>query len=156
LGVTTVVAKLLNIVKPDRAYFGQKDAQQLAVVRRMVQDLNMPTEIVGCPIVREPDGLAMSSRNVYLSAEERAAATVLHQSLLAAERATEQGETSSDTIVEGIKRAVQGEPLAALEYAEVRSMPDFSRVDIIKGETLVAVAARIGKTRLIDNVVVSR
>ncbi len=154
-GVATVVAKLLEITDPDKAYFGRKDAQQLAVVRRMVKDLNMPTDIVGCAIVREPDGVAMSSRNVYLRPDERQAAVVLYKALKQAEDLIKRGEHSSAKIIDTIKRMIGGEPRAALEYAEVRETTGFSAPAKISGDVLLAVAARFGRARLIDNIIVS-
>lgn len=153
-GVTTVVAKLLNIVRPERAYFGQKDAQQLAVTKRMVGDLNIPVEIVGCPTVREPDGLAMSSRNMYLKPEERKAAVVLREALIAAETKIKQGERSGVRIIDAVEKVIKREPLAKLEYAEIRETAGFTETGAVEGEVLIAVAARFGQTRLIDNIVI--
>ncbi|MBP7767536.1 MAG: pantoate--beta-alanine ligase [Prevotella sp.] len=150
-GVCTVVNKLFNIVTPDRAYFGQKDAQQLSTIRRMVRDLNMNLEIVPCPIIREADGLAKSSRNVYLSAEERQAALILSKSLKLGREAIEGGERDAHAIVKKIADSLQTEPLARVDYVEVVDLENVQRVDKIKGETLVAIAVYIGKTRLIDN-----
>jgi pantoate--beta-alanine ligase len=149
-GVTTVVAKLLNMVRPDVAYFGQKDAQQAIVIRRMVRDLDMPVEIEVCPTVREPDGLALSSRNAYLSPEERELALGLSRALRAAERAVANGEIDAEAVL----AAARGE-LGELdpEYLELRSAEDFSPVERVNGSTLLAVAARVGRARLIDNVV---
>ena len=135
-GVCTVVGKLFNIVHPDRAYFGQKDAQQLAVVRRMVRDLNFDLEIVGCPIIREEDGLAKSSRNTYLSEEERKAAVILHKGL------------------DAITEIIESEPLARIDYVEAVDFDNIETIDTIEGSVLVAVAVYIGKTRLIDNFIV--
>ncbi|MFH1736490.1 MAG: pantoate--beta-alanine ligase [Actinomycetota bacterium] len=154
-GVTTVVAKLLNIVRPERAYFGQKDAQQLAVIKRMMRDLNIPVEVIGCPTVREPDGLAMSSRNMYLKPEERKAAAALHEALIAAETTIKQGERSGVRIIDAVEKVIKREPLAKLEYAEIRQTADFSQPEMIDGEVLLAVAAKVGQTRLIDNIVVN-
>lgn len=153
-GVTTVVAKLLNIVQPERAYFGQKDAQQLAVIKRMVRDLNMTVEIVGCPTVREPDGLAMSSRNIYLKPEERKAAAALHEALLSAETTIKQGERSGVRIIDAVEKVIKREPLAKLEYAEIRETAGFTESGAVEGEVLIAVAVRLGQTRLIDNIVI--
>lgn len=150
-GVCTVVTKLFNIVRPDRAYFGQKDAQQLAVITRMVRDLNMGIEIVGCPIVREEDGLARSSRNTYLSEQERSAALVLSQSLQKAKEAIAAGEKSSHVIEQMIEASINAEPLAKLDYAQVVSWPSLEPVEKTEGAVLVAIAVYIGKTRLIDN-----
>ena len=153
-GVCTVVGKLFNIVTPDRAYFGQKDAQQLATIRRFVRDLNFGIEIVACPIVREEDGLAKSSRNTYLNAEERKAALVLSQSLKIGKELIENGERDSKVVIETIKTALEKEPLARVDYVEVVDFENIQRVDKIHGETLVAIAVYIGKTRLIDNFIV--
>lgn len=153
-GVATVVAKLLNIIRPNRAYFGQKDAQQLMVIRRMAEDLNFPVEIIGCPIVREADGLAMSSRNKYLSAEERNAATVLYKSLTGAARLISQGERSSDKITKAIRDMIETEPLADIEYIEVRTSNNSPAPEMISGRDLIAVAVWFGKARLIDNIIV--
>lgn len=150
-GVCTVVSKLFNIVGPDRAYFGQKDAQQLATVRRFVRDLNFDLEIIACPIVREADGLAKSSRNTYLSAEERRAALILSKSLKLGQTAVENGERRASTIIKIISDNLQTEPLARVDYVEVVDLNNVQRVETIEGETLVAIAVYIGKTRLIDN-----
>lgn len=149
-GVTTIVAKLLNMVRPDVAYFGQKDAQQAIVVRRMVQDLDMPVEIEVCPTVREPDGLALSSRNAYLSPEERERALGLSRALRAAQAAVANGQNEATTVL-AAARAELGdlEP----EYLELRSAEDLTPVERVNGSTLLAVAARVGRARLIDNVV---
>lgn len=150
-GVCTVVSKLFHIVAPDRAYFGQKDAQQLAVVRRMVRDLNFDLEIVGCSIVREADGLAKSSRNTYLNEEERKAAVILHRALSEGERLLQAGEKSAEKIVAAIRNTIEGEALARIDYVEVVDWDTLKPVDQIQGEVLAAVAVYIGKTRLIDN-----
>lgn len=150
-GVCTVVSKLFNIVGPDRAYFGQKDAQQLATVRRFVRDLNFNIEIVACPIVREEDGLAKSSRNTYLSTEERKAALVLSRSLRQAQAAVENGERRAKVVVDIIADCLKQEPLARVDYIEVVDLDNVQRVEKIEGNTLVAIAVYIGKTRLIDN-----
>ena len=150
-GVCTVVSKLFHIVAPDRAYFGQKDAQQLAVIRRMVRDLNFDLEIVGCPIVREADGLAKSSRNTYLSEEERRAAVVLHQGLLAGEQLVKTGETDASKIVGAITDVIGKEPLAKIDYVELVEWDSLKPVTSVRGEVLAAVAVYIGTTRLIDN-----
>ena len=150
-GVCTVVSKLFNIVGPDRAYFGQKDAQQLATVRRFVRDLNFDLEIIACPIVREADGLAKSSRNTYLSAEERRAALILSKSLKLGQTAVENGERNASAIIKIISDSLQTEPLARVDYVEVVDLNNVQRVETIEGETLVAIAVYIGKTRLIDN-----
>jgi len=153
-GVTTIVAKLFSVVGACRAYFGRKDAQQLAVVTRMAADLDLPVEVVGRPLVREPDGLAMSSRNAYLSPDDREVATVLYRSLCAAAASIESGEHDAERIRAAIVAMVDEEPRVALEYAEVRTSDELERVDEITGEVLVAVAASIGGTRLIDNMTV--
>lgn len=150
-GVCTVVAKLFNIVKPDRAYFGQKDAQQLLVIRRMVRDLNFDIQIVGCPIIREADGLAMSSRNTYLSSDERQAAPVLHRALEAGRQLAESGEKSAERIRSTIRNVLAEEPLAAPEYVEVVDTQTVQPVETLEKPVLCAIAVRIGKTRLIDN-----
>lgn len=150
-GVCTVVGKLFNIVCPDRAYFGQKDAQQLATIRRFARDLNFPIEIVACPIIREEDGLAKSSRNTYLSTEERKAALILSQSLKLGKKAIEEGEKSAKKVIDIITANIETEPLARIDYVEVVDFENIQRVDTINGETLVAIAVYIGKTRLIDN-----
>lgn len=150
-GVCTVVGKLFNIVCPDRAYFGQKDAQQLATIRRFARDLNFPIEIVACPIIREDDGLAKSSRNTYLSTEERKAALILSQSLKLGKKAIEEGEKSAKKVIDIITANIKTEPLARIDYVEVVDFENIQRVDTINGETLVAIAVYIGKTRLIDN-----
>ncbi len=150
-GVCTVVSKLFNIVAPDRAYFGQKDAQQLATVRRFVRDLNFDLEIVACPIIRENDGLAKSSRNTYLNNEERQAALILSKSLKKGQEAVENGERQAAAIIKLIEETLQTEPMARIDYIEVVDMNNIQRVDTIEGETLVAIAVYIGKTRLIDN-----
>ena len=147
----TVVSKLFNIVGPDRAYFGQKDAQQLATVRRFVRDLNFNIEIVACPIVREEDGLAKSSRNTYLSTEERKAALVLSRSLRQAQAAVENGERRAKVVVDIIADCLKQEPLARVDYIEVVDLDNVQRVEKIEENTLVAIAVYIGKTRLIDN-----
>lgn len=150
-GVQTVVLKLFHIVTPDRAYFGQKDAQQLAVVKRMVRDLNVDTQIIGCPIVREADGLAKSSRNTYLNPKERQAALVLHRSLEAGKALAESGEKSAAKIKEAITREIEKEPLAKIDYVDVVDFQTITPVQTLHGETLAAIAVYIGKTRLIDN-----
>ena len=153
-GVCTVVSKLFNIVTPDRAYFGQKDAQQLAIIRRMVRDLNMDIEIVGCPIVREEDGLAKSSRNTYLNEEERKAALVLSQSIFLGQKMVQEGETDAAKIKEAMTEKIQSEPLARIDYVEIVDGLSMQPVDTVKSPTLAAIAVYIGKTRLIDNFIV--
>lgn len=150
-GVCTVVSKLFNIVTPDRAYFGEKDAQQLAVIRRMVKDLSMDIEIVGCPIVREEDGLAKSSRNTYLNEKERAAATVLSRSLRIGKRLVECGERSCGAVEAAIRAEVEREPLAKVDYVKIVDAETMKPVKKIDRPVLVAEAVYIGKTRLIDN-----
>ncbi|WP_308780246.1 pantoate--beta-alanine ligase [uncultured Clostridium sp.] len=150
-GVCTVVTKLFNIVKADRAYFGEKDAQQLAVIKRLVRDLNIDIEIIGCPIVREEDGLAKSSRNVYLSKDERAAAIVLNRALKEAHRLINNGERNSCIIKKIIEDIISNEELAKVDYVEVVDALNLKKVDIIERDTLIAIAVYIGKTRLIDN-----
>lgn len=150
-GVCTVVSKLFHIVTPDKAYFGQKDAQQLAVIRRMVRDLNMDIEIVGCPIVREEDGLAKSSRNTYLNPEERKAALILSKAIFLGQSMAEQGETSAKVITDAMKEKILSEPMARIDYVQMVDRDSIEPVDAIEGPVLVAIAVYIGKTRLIDN-----
>lgn len=150
-GVCTVVTKLFNIVAPDRAYFGEKDAQQLAVIKRMVRDLNIDIEIIGCPIVREKDGLAKSSRNTYLSVEERNAATILNKSLTLAKEKIQAGERDSEVIIKLIQEVINSEKLARIDYIEVVDSLSMEKVERIEKSVLVAIAVFIGKTRLIDN-----
>jgi pantoate--beta-alanine ligase len=154
-GVTTVVAKLIHITLPDKAFFGQKDAQQVLVIKRMVTDLNMPLEIVTVPTVREPDGLAMSSRNVYLKPRERQAALVLFRSLRMAEEAVAIGEKDMVRVRQIVQREIASEPLAEIDYVEIRSLPDLETVTYLKEPALLALAVRIGKTRLIDNTILN-
>lgn len=154
-GVCTVVTKLFNIVAPDKAYFGQKDAQQLAIVRRMVKDLNMPVEIVGCPIVREDDGLAKSSRNTYLSEQERKAALVLSRSIFIAKEMADNGERDAKKIISAMTEKIKKEPLAKIDYVKAVDSLTMQQVEKIEGEVLIAIAVYIGKTRLIDNVTVN-
>lgn len=154
-GVCTVVSKLFNIVTPDRAYFGQKDAQQLAIIKRMVRDLNFDIEIVGCPIIREEDGLAKSSRNTYLSEQERKAAVILSQSLKIGKDMIEKGETDAKKVKEEIVKKLQTEHLAKIDYVEVVDFNTIEPISEIKGDVLTAIAVYIGKTRLIDNFIVS-
>lgn len=151
-GVATVVTKLFSITGACTAYFGRKDAQQLAVITRMVEDLNFPVRIVGCPIVREADGLARSSRNAYLSAEQRRAALVLSRALRAAAGAVAAGERDTRALGDLVRGLVASEPGVALEYVETRSAHDVTPIGTIDGEVLVALAAKVGETRLIDNV----
>lgn len=152
-GVTTVVAKLFNTVQPHRAYFGQKDAQQAAVIRQMTSDLNFPIQIVVCPIVREPDGLAMSSRNVYLEPAQREAATVLYRSLCAAKEAHDRGERDAEKLRQVIKGVIASEPLANVQYVSCADYDTLEELETVKGKTLLSLAVFMGKTRLIDNFV---
>ncbi|MGD9819306.1 MAG: pantoate--beta-alanine ligase, partial [Desulfomonilaceae bacterium] len=152
-GVATIVLKLLNIVSPRRAYFGQKDFQQLQVIRTMVRDLNVNTEIVSCPVIREADGLAMSSRNAYLNDSERAQAAILYESMVTAKMLFESGETSPEIIHKSIIDRIAMEPDASIDYAKLvdpRTLEDAKKVQI---GTVIALAVKIGKTRLIDNMV---
>jgi pantoate--beta-alanine ligase len=153
-GVTTIVLKLFHIVEPHFAFFGQKDAQQLAIIRRMVKDLNMDVEIVRVAIVRESDGLAMSSRNIYLSPEERKAATVLYRALDHALARVEEGERKTKTILKEMKEIISTEPLARLDYLAAVDLLDLKELKTLKGKCLIAVAAYFGNTRLIDNIIV--
>jgi pantoate--beta-alanine ligase len=150
-GVATVVAKLFAVVGPCRAYFGEKDYQQLAVIRRMAADLSFPVEVVGCPTVRERDGLAMSSRNAYLTSEERAAAPVVHRALLSGRAAILAGERDPVTVHELMAAIISAEPLAELDYAEVVDIDTFTTPEPLAGEVRLLAAARFGKARLIDN-----
>jgi pantoate--beta-alanine ligase len=152
-GVTTIVAKLFTGVQPDKAYFGQKDAQQAAVIRQMSRDLNFPIEIVVCPIVREPDGLAMSSRNVYLDPEQRKAATVLHRSLIAAKNAHENGERDAEKLRQIMKDVLATEPQAQLQYVSCADYDTLEELETVTRKTLLSMAVFMGKTRLIDNFV---
>ena len=155
-GVTTVVAKLFNIVSPHSAFFGEKDYQQLAVIRRMVADLNMDVEITGMPIVREADGLAMSSRNAYLSPEERKSALCLCRSLAGASELYREGVFSVDVLREKVMEILRAESSASVEYVEFRHQHTLEEVDNASDETLLALAVKIGKTRLIDNTILGR
>jgi pantoate--beta-alanine ligase len=150
-GVSTVVAKLFNIFSPDRAYFGEKDFQQLAIVRRMAADLSFPVEVVGCPIVRELDGLAMSSRNVYLTPDERAAAPVLHRALQAGTASIIAGERDPDAVARLVSEIVAAEPLAELDYAMVVDAGTLAPPSVLAGEVRLLTAARFGRPRLLDN-----
>lgn len=150
-GVCTVVSKLFNIVTPDRAYFGQKDAQQLAIIRRMVRDLNFDIEIVGCPIIRESDGLAKSSRNTYLNEEERKAALILSKAVKLGMELAENGEKSADKIVSEMKKLIETEPLAKIDYVKAVDANSIEIISEMKPPVLIAMAVYIGKTRLIDN-----
>jgi pantoate--beta-alanine ligase len=153
-GVATVVAKLFNLVQPDRAYFGQKDAQQLVVIKKMVADLDMNLEVVAVPTVREPDGLAMSSRNTYLNPEERKQAVVLYQALTLAQKLWSQGEKDAQTIRQQMADLIQKQPLARIDYISIADAETLDELDRVRPPALVSLAVKIGKTRLIDNVVV--
>ena len=150
-GVTTVVAKLFNIVQPDRAYFGQKDAQQLAVIRKMVSDLNMNLEIVAVPTLREPDGLAMSSRNTHLTPEERKAALVLWKALCLARGHWEKGQRDAASLRQDMTSLIEREPFASIDYVSIADPETLEELDVIDRPALVSLAVRIGGTRLIDN-----
>ena len=150
-GVCTVVSKLFNIVKPDRAYFGKKDAQQLAVIRHMVDDLNMDIEIIGCPIIREADGLAKSSRNTYLNADERQAALVLSRSIALGKDMVKNGEKSCEKIVSEMTKLISAEPLARIDYVKIVDCATMQQITELDRPALCAIAVYIGKTRLIDN-----
>jgi len=152
-GVTTVVAKLFNIVQPSKAYFGQKAAQQAIVIKKMVADLDMNLEVVTLPTVREPDGLAMSSRNTYLNPEERKAAIVLYQALGLAQKLWSQGETDAEKLRQEMLTLIQKQPLAQVEYVSIADTETLDELDKVKPPALVSLAVRIGKTRLIDNIV---
>lgn len=155
-GVATVVTKLINLAKADEAFFGQKDAQQVVVIRRMVRDLNLNVHIHMVPIVREESGLARSSRNAYLSAEEKKAALVLSRSLKQAEAAFAQGETNVESLKEMVRAELQAEPMAKIDYVECYSFPDLQPEERIHAAALLAIAVKIGKTRLIDNVILGK
>lgn len=150
-GVCTVVSKLFNIAAPDNAYFGEKDAQQLAIIKRMVKDLNFDIKITGCPIIREEDGLAKSSRNTYLNPEERQAALVLSKAVKCGRGLVESGEKDSAVILKEMKSIIENEPLARIDYVEIVDMNTMKNIDKVKGDVLCAMAVYIGKTRLIDN-----
>jgi pantoate--beta-alanine ligase len=150
-GVTSVVAKLFNAVQPDKAYFGQKDAQQVAVIGQMVRDLNFPLEVVVCPIVREEDGLAMSSRNSYLDPEQRRAATVLHRALNAASDAYDAGERDAEKLRATMRKTIEAEPLAQMQYVSCADYDTLGELDTVTGKALLSMAVFVGKTRLIDN-----
>lgn len=153
-GVTTVVTKLFNLAQPDRAYFGQKDAQQVEVLKRMVKDLFFPLELRVMPIIREKDGLAKSSRNTYLSAEEHTAALVLSRSLKAAKEMYAAGERDAEKIVAAVTEGIKAEPMSNIDYVEIYALPELKpTINPLKGSNLLAVAVKFGTTRLIDNVV---
>ena len=151
-GVATVVAKLFNIVQPDRAYFGQKDGQQLVVIRQVVRDLDFPVEIVAVPTVREPDGLAMSSRNSYLSPDERSAATVLYRALMRAQKLHLEGEQDAEVLRAAMLDVLGSEPLATADYVSVANAETLEEMVLVDSDVMVSLAVRIGGTRLIDNV----
>jgi pantoate--beta-alanine ligase len=153
-GVTTVVAKLFNGARPQRAYFGQKDAQQAVVIQQMTRDLNLPIQIVVCPIVREPDGLAMSSRNAYLSAAERQAATVLYRGLCAARAAFEDGERDAGRLRGVVAEIIGNEPLARLQYVSCAQPDTLQELEVVSGKALLSLAVFVGRTRLIDNLII--
>jgi pantoate--beta-alanine ligase len=153
-GVTTIVAKLFNAVNPDKAYFGQKDAQQAAVIRRMTKDLDFPVEVVVCTTLRESDGLAMSSRNTYLNPAERQAATVLYRSLSAAKSAFDSGERGAEKLRMLVRETVAAEPLAKLQYISCADYDTLEELDTVPGKALLSMAVYVGKTRLIDNFVI--
>ena len=152
-GVTTVVAKLFNATLPDKAYFGQKDAQQAAVIRQMTRDLNFPIEIVVCPTVREADGLALSSRNKYLEGDDRKAATILFRALSAAKDIYEAGERNAEKLRRKMKEVLESEPRAQMQYVSCADYDTLEELAVIKGKTLLSMAVFLGKTRLIDNFV---
>jgi pantoate--beta-alanine ligase len=152
-GVTTIVTKLFNIVRPTNAYFGQKDAQQSLVIKKMTADLNMNLEVVVCPTIREPDGLAMSSRNVYLNPEQRKAAPVLYQSLLLAKDMFAIGERNAAVILEQMTVLIQKEPLAKIDYISLSDTETLAELKTINKSALVSMAVRFGNTRLIDNII---
>jgi len=153
-GVTTVVSKLFHIVNPDRAYFGQKDAQQATVIQKMVKDLNMDVNIEVCPIVREPDGLAMSSRNTYLNLEERKQAVVLYQALSKGKEQIKQGEKDAARVKQTVQQMIEEQPLAKVDYVSIVHYETLEEVQEINSSVLLAVAVKFGKTRLIDNMIV--
>jgi pantoate--beta-alanine ligase len=153
-GVTTVVVKLFNMAGPDVAYFGQKDAQQALVIRKLVRDLDIPVRIEVCPTVREPDGLALSSRNAYLSPDERARALSLNRALRAAEASVAEGRTDADNVLAAAREQLQQAGIEP-EYLELRSAKDLAPVERVNGSTLLAVAAQVGRARLIDNTILT-
>jgi len=153
-GVATVVAILFNLVGAERAYFGQKDAQQFRVIERMARDLAIPTEVVRCPTIREPDGLALSSRNALLTPEQRAAAPVVHRALLAARTGYERGERSADRLRDAMSETLTTEPLAAPEYVSVADVDDLHELEAVDRQALLSMAVRFGSTRLIDNEII--
>ena len=154
-GVCTVVSKLFHIVQPDRAYFGEKDAQQLAIIKHMVEDLNIDVEVIGCPIVREDDGLAKSSRNTYLSPEERKAALILSKTIELGKKLVADGETDAEKLVQKMKENIETEPMARIDYVKAVNGLTMQQQKEVKAPMLVAMAVYIGKTRLIDNFILS-
>lgn len=154
-GVATVVMKLFQIIQPNYAYFGLKDAQQIAVIQQMVSDLNLPIVLRPCPIVRESDGLALSSRNVYLSSEERQEATILYKTLQWAADCITQGERNPKELIQGMKTRLEAIPVATVDYIEIRSFPGLLEPEEIYGQVILALAVRIGRTRLIDNLILN-
>ena len=154
-GVATVVAKLFNAFTPDKAYFGQKDAQQVVVIKRLAQDLNFPVEVVVCPTLREPDGLALSSRNVYLNPEERRAATVLYRALSAAKKEFDLGQRDAELLRSILSSTIAAEPLAREEYVSAADPDTLAELENIENQVLLSLAVKIGKTRLIDNFLLS-
>lgn len=154
-GVCTVCNKLFNIVSPDRAYFGEKDAQQLAIVKHMVKDLNMNLEIVGCPTVREEDGLAKSSRNSYMNEEERKSAVILYKALTEGRKMIEAGERNPQAVIDKMTEIVSSEPRAEIDYIDIVDALTIEKIGVIQGEILMAMAVFIGKTRLIDNIMIT-
>ena len=152
-GVATVVLKLFNIVKPDVAFFGQKDAQQAIIIKQMIDDLNLDVELVIMPIIREDDGLALSSRNLYLNPEERKAATILYKTLMKAKELVLEGERKTSAIISYINQLIAKEPIARVDYISITGAENLHEMDIIEGKVLIALAVVIGKTRLIDNII---
>jgi pantoate--beta-alanine ligase len=152
-GVTSVVAKLFNIVKPHRAFFGQKDYQQLIAIKQMVKDLNMDVEVVGMPTIREPDGLAMSSRNAFLNPKKRKEAACLYRSLLKGKELFAQGERSAATILQEVRRIIEEDKSAVIDYVKICDVHTLEDLEEIKGEAVIALAVKMGKTRLIDNII---
>jgi pantoate--beta-alanine ligase len=151
-GVCTVVSKLFNVLEPDAAVFGEKDFQQLAIIRRMVRDLNFPIEIIGAPIVRESDGLACSSRNQYLNSEEREQTTVLRKACLAAAALVRNGERAASNIIAAVRSTIEQAPLARIDYVELVDVKNLQSIDSLGAKSLLALAVFFGKTRLIDNI----
>ena len=152
-GVCTVVAKLFNIMRPGKSYFGQKDYQQVQVIKRMVRDLNIPVEIVTCPIVREEDGLAMSSRNLYLTPEQRRSALLLNRSLAMADEMTRNGETSSEKIMSAVREKISSDPALSIDYVSLKDAGDLRDLEVMDRKAVLALAVRVGKARLIDNII---